>query len=86
MTTPEYRPRPELDHWIRDHGLDYAQAAKLFGCAAEFVRLMCLPFDDPARKKPGRRLMAVIVRVTQGKVKPGDFYPAVADILAGAPA
>lgn len=83
---PSYRPRPALDRWIRDNDLNHADAGKLFGCSREYVRRMCLPFDDADRKKPGSKLLTVIVRQTHGEVRPGDFYPPVRDILDGVPA
>lgn len=47
------------------------------------VNRMRRPFDDPDRKRPGPDLMTRIVRTTRGLVRPEDFSPPVADILAG---
>ena len=81
--TPVARPRPALDRWCRDHDLKDADAAALFGCTKQMVNRMRRPFDDPQRKRPGPDLMTRIVRTTRGLVRPEDFSPPVADILAG---
>jgi hypothetical protein len=82
-TFPVARPRPALDRWCRDHDLDDAAAARLFGCTKQMVNAMRRPFDDETRKRPGRDLLTRIVRVTKGVVRPEDFSPPVAAILGG---
>lgn len=80
---PDVRRRPSLDRWLRDRCMDDAAAAQLFGCTKQRVNQMRQPFDHPGFKPPGRRLLTVIVRMTHGGVRPGDFSPPVEDILAG---
>ena len=75
--------RPALDRWMRDRNLDDAAAADLFGCTKQMVNRMRKPFADPARKRPGSKLMTRIVQVTGGGLRPEDFSPPVEDILRG---
>lgn len=82
-TIPVVRPRPALDRWLRDHDLDDAAAAELFGCTRQMVHAMRRPFDDEERKRPGSKLLTRIVRATGGGVRPEDFSPPVADIMRG---
>lgn len=80
---PDVRLRPALDRWLRDRCLTYEQGGELFGCSKQALHTICLPFDDPKRKPPGRKLLTVIVRLTDGAVRPGDFSPPVEAILRG---
>lgn len=80
---PVARPRPAVDRWCRDHDLDDAAAAALFGCSKQMVNRMRRPFDDPDRKRPGQALLTRIVRATHGAVRPEDFSPPVEAILRG---
>lgn len=80
---PDVRPRPSLDRWLRDRCLTLEQGGRMFGCSKQMLGLICLPFDDPKRKPPGRKLLTTIVRVTDGAVRPGDFSPPVEAILRG---
>lgn len=82
-SAPVARPRPAVDRWCRDHDLDDAAAALLFGCSKQMVNRMRRPFDDPDRKRPGQALLTRIVRATGGGVRPEDFSPPVEQILRG---
>lgn len=81
-TIPVVRRTP-FDRWCFDTGLTDAQIGGELGCSAQMVSLMRRPFTDPARKRPGAKLLTRIVRKSDGKVRPEDFSPPVADILNG---
>jgi len=76
-------PRPTFDGWLRLHRKDYAWAAHHLGVSREYVRLLCLPFSDPMRKRPGGRLVEKVIRLTAGAVRGDDWHPPVAEILSG---
>lgn len=76
-------PRPAFDAWLTLHRKDYAWAAARLNRSREYVRLMCLPFDDPERRDPSGRVVREVVRLTAGAVRPDDWHPPLADILAG---
>jgi len=76
-------PRPAFDGWLRLHRKDYAWAAQQLGRSREYVRLICLPFGDPARRKPGGDLVEKIIRLTAGAVRADDWHPPVSEILNG---
>lgn len=80
---PEPVERPALAEWLWRRNIDLRAAADLFDgrCSPEQVRLICLAFDDPKRRVPGKDLMEVIVARTGGDVAPADFYPPVSPQL-----
>lgn len=82
MTPPVHRPRPRLARWLFDHDMTDVDAGRRLGCTGEYVRLICLPFDDPNRRVPGKRIMERVLSVTNGAVRPDDFYP-IEEILSG---
>jgi hypothetical protein len=71
----EVVPKPELALWIWMRDLNLREAAELFGCSYEQVRLMCLPFADPRRRVPDTALMARIIDATGGEIGLKHFYP-----------
>lgn len=77
------QPRPAFDGWLRLHRKDYAWAAEQTGRSREYIRLICLPFADPARRRPGGDLVEKIIKVTGGAVRADDWHRPVADILSG---
>ena len=72
---PEERQLPPLALWIYKRGLRLKDVAGPFGCSAEYVRLICLPFDDPARRVPTAEVVGNIHAYTQGAIGPADHYP-----------
>ncbi len=82
-STPLPQPRPAFDGWLRLHRKDYAWAACRLKRSREYIRLICLPFGDPARRHPGGALVEEIVRLTHGAVRPDDWHPPVSEILSG---
>ncbi len=69
--------RPKLARWLWERDLDNSQAADCLGRTREWVRLVCLPFDDPRRRIPQREDMDRIFAFTNGEVTPADFYQIV---------
>lgn len=76
-------PRPAFDAWLKLHRKDYAWAARELGRTREYVRLLCLPFDDPARRDAPGWIVRAVIRLTHGAVRADDWHPPVADILSG---
>lgn len=76
-------PRPAFDAWLTLHRRDYAWAAERLGCTREYVRLICLPFDDEKRRDPRAGIVRKVVRLTAGAVRPDDWHPPLADMLSG---
>lgn len=64
---------PPLALWLERQGLDNFGAAALIGCSGEYVRRMCLPFENPRRCTPTRRMAERIARATGGEVGVGDW-------------
>lgn len=75
-------PRPAFDGWLTLHRKDYAWAAEQLGRTREYVRLICLPFDDDNRRDPSGTLVRAIIRLTNGAVRADDWHPPVAEILS----
>lgn len=67
--------RPKLAQWLWERDLDFRTAAGRLGRSREWVRLICLPFDDPRRRIPDQDDMARIHALTEGEVGATDFYP-----------
>jgi len=80
---PAPRPSPAFETWLRDRRLDYAWAAERLGVSREYVRLLCLPFDEPGRRDASARLVRRVIRLTGGAVRADDWHPPVAEILRG---
>lgn len=79
MTTARPAPaplnRPKLARFLWERDLDFRAAADHLGRSREWVRLVCLPFDDRRRRIPDREDMERIHDWTKGEVTPADFYP-----------
>ena len=74
-------PRPAFDGWLNLHRKDYAWAAPLLKRSREYVRRICLPFDDPDRLDPSGRVIRNIIRLTKGAVRGDDWHPPVAQLV-----
>lgn len=83
LTTPDIHPRPAFDAWLRLRRLDYTWAGKQLSRTREYVRRICLPFDDPNRLDPSARVIRDIIKLTEGAVRADDWHPPVAEILSG---
>jgi hypothetical protein len=72
---PPARPHPKLARWLFDRKLSFRDVSKPFGCSHEYVRLICLPFDDPNRRVPTADVVERIHTYTAGEISPADHYP-----------
>lgn len=72
---PKALVRPSLAKFIWERGLDYRAAGEALGRTGEWVRLVCLPFDDPRRRVPETEDMRRIFEWSAGQIAPSDFYP-----------
>lgn len=78
MTEKTDPSRPKLHNFLTQRDLDHFQGAALLGCSGEYVRRMCLPFDDPRRSVPSKTLRRQFSERTAGAVGEGDWdRPAV---------
>lgn len=50
------RPRSAFEKWLHDNHLNYSAAARLFGCSAEFIRLIALG-ERRASGEIGQRIL-----------------------------
>lgn len=80
-THPTPQPRPAFDGWLRLHRKDYAWAAEQLSVSREYARRICLPFSDPARARPGGKLVEKVIRLTGGAVRGDDWHPPVSEML-----
>jgi len=77
------QPRPAFDGWLRLYRKDYAWAAEQLGRSREYIRLICLPFADPARRRPGGLVVENIIKLTNGAIRADDWHRPVAELLNG---
>jgi len=80
VPSPLVRPRLAQFLWERD--ISFREAGRALDRTGEWVRLICLPFDDPRRRIPDLQDMERVFNWTGGVVTAGDFYPAA---LRGVP-
>lgn len=78
---PDPRPSPAFEAWLKERRLDYAWAAERLNRSREYIRLICLPFDEPKRRDPSLRLVRDVIRLTGGAVRAEDWHPPVQQIL-----
>lgn len=78
MTDPATAPppsnRPKFWRYYRERDLSAEQVAKVFGRSREWVRLITLPFEDPARRIPDQEDLEAIRAWTLGEIGPEDWY------------
>ena len=67
--------RPKLARYLWDRDVDLRAAGEALGRSREWVRLACLPFEDPRRRIPDAAFMERIHAWTRGEITPSDFYP-----------
>lgn len=88
VETPEEIGRNEFDEWCWRRGLDLRQVRDGLRAAAarlgrpearapsiETIRLIRLPFSDPARRVPAPEVVELIHAMTEGAIVAGHFYP-----------
>lgn len=68
---PIHRPKLALFLWERD--LRLKDAGEALKRSHEYVRRVCLPFDDPARTIPDDEFLARVEAYTGGLVTKADF-------------
>jgi hypothetical protein len=73
MPVPELSPRPTFDTWLRTRKLNYSACGTMLGCSRETLRRYCLPFSDPERRFPNKRLLKKIEGLTNGEITGRDF-------------
>lgn len=83
---PPPKPMPLFALLLFQAGVDYQQAAVALESSRETIRMICLPFEDPRRRVPNRKLMVRIVDWCGGRVRPADFYEPVPQVLEEAAA
>lgn len=67
--------RPKFWRFYRDRDLSPVEVGEVFGRSAEWVRLICLPFDDARRRVPDKSDVLRIREWSGGEVGPPDWYP-----------
>lgn len=72
---PEPIGRPPLALFLWERGIQYRPAGLAIGKSHEYVRLICLPFDDPRRIRPDAETAATIETWSGGAVPPASFDP-----------
>lgn len=75
--------RPKLWRYYRDRGLTRVQVSEVCDRTPEWVRLICLPFDDPKRRVPSPDDVQRLWEWSDGEISPSDWYPPA---LSAAPA
>ena len=65
---PPLRPRPAFARWLWDRGLTYREAAAVLGVSHEWVRSVCLDWDNPRRVTPRLAEALRIEAWTRGEV------------------
>lgn len=77
--------RPPFWRGLMERGWGYREAGAALGCSGEFVRLICLPFSDRRRVKPGKDIAERILTFSEGEIPPESFEaPPTPDQRVGA--
>lgn len=74
-TAPPAENRPKLWRYYRERHLSREEVGQAFGRTAEWVRLVCLPFDNPNRRVPSLDDVTRAHEWSGGEIKPSDWYP-----------
>lgn len=75
MNVPAAVPKPPLARWLFDRNMSIRAAARLFDTSHETLRRVVLPLADPGARVPYPALMRRIIELTNGEIRPGDWYP-----------
>jgi hypothetical protein len=75
QTVTEADRRPKLWRYYRDRGMTRNEVGAAFDRTPEWVRLICLPFDDPKRRVPSPDDVERVWSWSQGEIGPADWYP-----------
>lgn len=74
--------RPPLWRGLVERGIEFRQAGSVLGCSGEFVRLICLPYSDRRRVRPGPEIAQRIEAWTGGEIVPASFdAPQAPDVI-----
>lgn len=84
ITAPAPANRPAFWRYYRERDLSVDEVARTFGRSREWLRLITLPFDDPARRVPDKDDVEAIRRWSRGEIPPESWYPPAADVTTGA--
>lgn len=63
-----------LEAWRREEGWTFQRLAEALGVTEETARRYCLPEDHLLARFPTRPLLYQIHEITNGQVKPNDFF------------
>lgn len=72
---PSPLERPKLATFLFERDISPGEASRALGRTREWLRLICLPFNDPRRRIPDEADLAKIHAWTKGEITPADFYP-----------
>lgn len=70
---PPPRSRPAFAQFLWDRGISHRDAAAALDRSHEYVRRICLPFDDPNRRVPDDETLERIGEYTRGEITKRDF-------------
>ena len=72
---PKPAARPKLWRYYRERGLTSVEVGRVFGRSREWVRQVCLPFDDAKRVIPNEADIRTAYNWSSGEITPADWYP-----------
>ncbi len=79
LMPPAPQTRPLFARFLWERNIQYRPAAKAIGKSHEYVRLICLPFEDNRRITPDPATAERIRAWTQGAVPPESFNAPVVE-------
>ena len=77
MDIPSIVPKPPLALWLFERNMTIRDGARYFDTNHETLRRTLLPFTDPALRVPYAALMRRIIALTDGAIRPDDWYPSM---------
>ena len=77
QTPPDPITRPKLALYLWERNLRFRDVEAPLGRSYEYIRLTCLPFNDPKRREPDEEFVGRVQAWTQGAVTAADFQPPV---------
>ena len=80
LKAPPPIKRPKLAQWLWERGLVFRDVEADLGRSYEYIRQVCLPFSDPARKQPDDAFIERAESFTAGEVTRKDFDPPETDV------
>lgn len=70
---PQPQARPAMARWLWERKISFRKAGRAIGRSHEWMRRVCLPFDDPLRIEPDAESAILIERYTAGAITPPTF-------------